>query len=310
MISIIVNFFNNQREARNTLHSLTAAYQAGGDNIEYEVVAIDNGSTEPVPASEVAAFGTRFHYRYVETRSKSPAAAINAAARDAKGKELVLMIDGAHILSPGILRGMRRAFDQFESPFIATPPFHLGPKIQNQSVMEGYDPAAEDRLLERSGWKADGYRLYLASRSFADKGGGWFGLLPESGCVGISKDGYFALGGFDERFEAPGGGLVNLDFFERAVSEPALQYVMLLGEGTFHQVHGGVASNAPITNHPYPALHEEYKRIRGKNFSPPRRHPHFIGHLPAQALPAAAASAAHGLRLWQELGPTQPDLFQ
>lgn len=309
MLSVIASFFNNRREARNTLHSLGPRYQAGADRIDYEVIALDNGSSRPLDPSEVAAFGPQFRHRFFETRSKSPAAAINAAAREARGAQLVILIDGAHILTPGVLEGMRHAFDRFAAPFVATPPFHLGPKIQNQSVLEGYDQSVEDGVLARSGWKSRGYRLYLASRSFADKGGGWFGLLPESGCVGIPREKFLAMGGFDERFESPGGGLVNLDFFERAVSDASLEYVMLLGEATFHQFHGGVASNAPITNHPYPALHEEYRRIRGRDFAPARRRPRFIGHLPDEALPAAAASAAHGLRLWQEIAPPQPDLF-
>jgi len=308
MITVIVAFFDNRREARNTLHSLTAEYQAAAE-IDYEVIALDNGSTQPLDPSKVTAFGPQFHYRFVETRSKSPAGAINAAAREANGEHLVVMIDGAHIVTPRVLQGMRRAFDEFESPFVATPPFHLGPKIQNQSVTEGYNQGVEDDLLERSGWKADGYQLYLASRSFADKGGGWFGCLPESGCVGLRKSSFLALGGFDERFESPGGGLVNLDFFERAVTSDSLEYVMLLGEATFHQFHGGVASNAPVADHPYPRFSEEYRRIRGKHFAPPLRRPYFIGHLPEQALPAAAASAAHGLIFWQQKGPAQSDLF-
>lgn len=309
MISIIVIFFNNRREARNTLHSLTDAYQREAAGIDYEVLAIDNGSQLPLKAAEVQAFGPRFRHHFFETTSKSPAAAINAAARDAAGDELLVMIDGAHILTPGVLLGARRAFDDFRRPFVATVPFHLGPKLQNESVREGYDQRIEDRLLERSGWKADGYRLFLAARSFADKGGGWFGCLPESGCVGLRKADFLALGGFDERFQSPGGGLVNPDFFERAVASPQLDYVMLLGEGTFHQFHGGVASNAPITSHPWKQLHEEYVAHRGRNFAPPRRRPYFIGELSDEALPAAAASAAHGFRFWQLEGSRQPDLF-
>ena len=307
MISVIVNFFNNRREAVNTLHSLSPQYQAGA--VDYEVIAIDNGSSQPLEPALFAALGPRFRYRFFETRSKSPAAAINAAAREALGEELVVMIDGAHILTPGVLDGMHHAFNTFRSPFIATPPFHLGPKIQNQSVMEGYNQRVEDELLARSGWQGDGYRLFLASRSFADKGGGWFGWLPESGCFGMSKSAYLEMGGLAEAFQAPGGGLVNLDFFQRAVSNPALQYVMLLGEGTFHQFHGGVASNAPGTNHPYPVLHAEYKRIRGKDFFPPLRRPYFIGYIRDEALPAATASAANGFRFWQENSPQPPDLF-
>ena len=36
---------------------------------------------------------------------------------------------------------------------------------------------------------------------------------------------------------------------------------MLLGEGTFHQVHGGVATNVKMLEHPMEKYQEEYQRI-------------------------------------------------
>ena len=47
------------------------------------------------------------------------------------------------------------------------------------------------------------------------------------------------LGGYDEAFETPGGGFVNSDTLTRAVSLTNTTIITLLGEGTFHQVHGG-----------------------------------------------------------------------
>ena len=41
----------------------------------------------------------------------------------------------------------------------------------------------------------------------------------------------------------PGGGYVNLDFFERVANAPGVNLVTLLGEGSFHQVHGGTTTN-------------------------------------------------------------------
>ena len=92
------------------------------------------------------------------------------------------------------------------------------------------------------------------------------------------------LGGFDERFLAAGGGLVGLDFFKRA-SEAASDLVLLLGEGTFHQFHGGVATNTPLEVHPYEAFHAEYQRLRGCPLTPPAVTPHFLGGIPPQCLP-------------------------
>ncbi len=52
MLSIVVNFYNNRREAMNSLHSLTRAYQRDAEQLEYEVIAIDHGSKQPLSESE------------------------------------------------------------------------------------------------------------------------------------------------------------------------------------------------------------------------------------------------------------------
>ena len=257
MLSIVINFYNNRREAMNTLYSLTRAYQQGIQNLDYEVIAVDNGSSQPLSEDQVRAFGPEFHYRYVRTTSISPGPALNAACREARGDRLLVVIDGAHILSPGVVALTSEAFTHFPAPFLATVPFHLGPKQQNHSVLEGYNQQAEDELLARSGWKQDGYRLYGIAGSFADSSMGWFGCLFESGGFGLRKTDFFSLGGFDERFIARGGGLVNLDIFQRALARRDLQYVMLFGEASFHQFHGGVASNASATQHPWKEFHDE-----------------------------------------------------
>ncbi|MBS0591660.1 MAG: glycosyltransferase family 2 protein [Proteobacteria bacterium] len=284
----------------NTLHSLTRAYQNNAATIEFEVIALDHGSTLPLSEAEVRAFGPEFQYRFVETKSVSPAAAINAACRSARGEQLLVIIDGAHILTPGVYALAQRAFAHFDSPFLATAPFHLGPKQQNDSVAEGYNQCTEDDLLARSGWRDNGYRLYTIAGAFADPGMAWFGCPFESSCFGIGKDEYLALGGFDERFVARGGGLVALDFFQRAVARTGGDYVMLLGEASFHQFHGGVASNTTKAAHPWKEFHDEYVRIHGKSFARVPRRPFYFGTLPNEALAAARVSAEHGLALWQK----------
>lgn len=300
MLSIVVNFYNNRREALATLYSLTRGYQQHAQDLPYEVIAVDNGSRQPLSEAEVRAFGPEFSYRYVQTSSVSPVKAINAACRDAAGEHLLVIIDGAHILSPGILRLTNAAFRLFRSAFVATVPFHLGPNVQNLSIVEGYNQQVEDELLRGAGWKHNGYRLFSVAGDYSDGNGGWFGYLFESGCFGIRKDDYFAMGGFDERFLSRGGGLVNLDFFERALSRQDLEYVILLGEATFHQVHGGVASNALPTQHPFAEFHEEYVAIRGKQFQRVPRRPFFMGKLPDEALHIAKISAENGLPFWRQ----------
>jgi len=295
-----VNFYNNTREALNTLYSLSRSYQRDSAEIPYEVIALDHGSTKPVSREAVCLFGPEFHYRFVETQSVSPVAAINAACRDAAGDRLIVMVDGAHILTPGILRLTTQAFAQFQTPFVATAMFHLGPNRQNLSVLEGYAQSAEDRLLEQSAWRTNGYRLYGVSGAFADDSGGWYGQLFESGCFALRKADFLSLGGFEERFRSRGGGLANLDIFQRALVRTDLQYVVLLGEGTFHQFHGGVATNAPEHAHPWKAFHEEYVRIRGRPYFRVTRVPAFIGEFPPEAQHFERLSKQAGAILWKK----------
>jgi hypothetical protein len=299
-LSVVVNFYNNRREAPNTLYSLTRGYQQGGLDIEYEVIVLDHGSTQPLSQEEVRAFGPEFQYRFVETRSVSPVAAINAACRDAAADLLVVMIDGAHIITPGVIRLVLESFRRHGSPFVATVPLHLGPQRQDLSMRNGYDQREEDRLLARTGWKENGYRLFAASGAFHDDSGGWYGQLFESACFAMRKVDFLSLGGFDERFQSRGGGLVNLDMFQRALVRKDLRYVVLLGEGTFHQFHGGVATNAPADEHPWKTFHEEYVRIRGHPFVRLTRAPRFLGEFPPEAAAFESASRRAGDMLWQK----------
>ena len=41
----------------------------------------------------------------------------------------------------------------------------------------------------------------------------------------------------------PGGGYANLDLYERLGSTPEVTVATILGEGSFHQVHGGTTTN-------------------------------------------------------------------
>jgi glycosyltransferase involved in cell wall biosynthesis len=287
-LSVIVAFHNMTREAPRTLFTLSPGYQQDVTHADYEVLAVDVGSREPLDQDFVVEFGPNFRLHRAPP-APSPAAAINQAARLAMGDAIAVCIDGARMLSPGIIRLMLAAFRAFPDPIVATLAWHLGPKLQNESMLDGYDQAFEDRLLETVDWRADGYELFRISCLAGSSRRGWFYPIAESNCLSVKRTAWERLGGLDERFVSPGGGFVNLDYYREAC-EQLDQLVILLGEGTFHQFHGGVATNVPMASHPGLAFQEEYLAIRGRPYALPTRQANYLGGFAPQAAPFLAAS--------------------
>ncbi len=285
LLSVIVVFFNMRREAARTLYSLTRSYQLQAHDLDYEVIAVDNGSTEPLDPADVTRWGPEFRYYQLDTQSVSPAGAVNFASTKARGRYIAVCVDGARILSPGVLHFTRLAARLHDAPIIATLAWHLGPKSQPQAVEDGYNQVAEDALLAGIDWQNDGYQLFQVSSPAHSSANGWFLPFGESNCLTVPRGMFDELGGFDERFCAPGGGLVNLDYLKRALDLPRAQLVVLLGEGTFHQCHGGIATNVSMENQPWNMFAAEYERIRGKRFRVAPQDPLFLGTFPPTSLP-------------------------
>ncbi len=275
-LSVVIAFYNMEREAPRTLYTLSTAYQHGIEESDYEVIAVDCGSDTPLDEAMVRSFGKQF--RLIRMPPKpSPASSINKAALSSKGELITICIDGARMLSPGILGLTLAAFRAFHTPVVATLSMHLGPGIQRITIPKGYSREKEDSLLENINWRSDGYNLFRISSVAGSSKNGWFRPLHESGCLTVRREIFTSLGGYDEKFLSAGGGLVNLDYYKRAL-EICSHNIVLLGESTFHQIHGGTVTNAADANIFTPFL-EEYKGIRNKHFSPPERQPVLFGGL-------------------------------
>ena len=290
-LSVVVVFYNMRREAARTLHSLSRSYQRGVDDLDYEVIALDNGSSEPLDEGMVLAHGPEFSYHRLDQTSRSPVGAMNHGARLARAEHLMLCIDGARILSPGALRESVRATRCHTKPVVATLSWHIGPAPQDQAVRAGYDREFEDRLLAEHDWQTDGYRLFECSTAGYSSAAGWFRPIHESNALTVSRAFYEELGGYDEGFQSPGGGLANLDLFRRACEAPGSQLVIVLGEGSFHQLHGGASTNAPREDSPWQAFSREYESLRGYSYRAPDVAPLYSGTLPPTTLPFLRESA-------------------
>src|SRR5204863_6044664 len=163
--------------------------------------------------------------------------ALNAGLELATGRVLAFMIDGAHVLTPGELRYGIAGIRTYGPAITVTQQWYVGPAQQPDAMLAGYDRAYEDDLFADIEWPQDGYRLFEIGHFIGDRD--WFDGLWESNCLFVPRTVLEQIGGFDESFSMPGGGYANLDLWERVTTTPDVTVVSILGEGSFHQVHGG-----------------------------------------------------------------------
>jgi hypothetical protein len=154
------------------------------------------------------------------------------------------MVDGARMLSPGVLRLTLDALRIDPRAAVAVPGYHLGDVPQQQAVDAGYGEAEERALLERIDWPRDGYRLFEIAALSESSREGFVLPSPESNFLALARSTWHALGGMDPRYDDD-GGYANHDLYKRVLEHPGTRCFMLFGEGSFHQYHGGATTGTP-----------------------------------------------------------------
>lgn len=285
-ISFVVVVYNMPEQARRTLYSLSTSYQRGVEADDYEVIVVENHSSRLLGEDAATSYPGNFRYLLRHETLPTPVFAINDAAAAATGTHIAVMIDGARMVTPGIVNYMRTAVSIDPQAVVAVPGYHLGHELQQKAVLNGYNEAVEADLLRSIGWPADGYRLFEVGCLSGSCTPGFFSPIGESNCVCVSREMFAALGGYDSRFTETGGGQVNLDFYKRAVERDDARLVVLMGEGNFHQLHGGVTteSKGEERHRAMQAHFAQYHALRGESYCPPDKRPVFFGAVPDAAL--------------------------
>lgn len=286
-LTVVVVFYNMRREAERTLRSLSRSYQEGIDDLSYEVIAIDNGSSPDQRLDEefVAQFGPEFRFVDMGDDAKpSPVFALNQGIELGVGKNYALMIDGAHVVTPGVLRFAMMALREHAPAVVATQQWYIGPGQQGDMMESGYDQAYEDALFDKIKWPQAGYRLFEIGSFIGTRD--WLDGVWESNCIFASRKQLQQVGGFDESFDAPGGSYANLELYERLGTSPDVTVCTMMGEGSFHQMHGGTTTNQVDRVERRKRIFgyaEDYAELRGRPFKGPGKPLHFVGRLPNDA---------------------------
>lgn len=232
------------RQAMNTLYSLSTSYQQQANDSPYEVIVIENSSDNNLDADQVRALGPQFSYRLRTEPGVSPAGAINEGLGLCQADYIGLMIDGARMLSPGVIHQALTAKQISDHPMAVVPSYDLGPDLQQNSHLTAYTQNHEIKLLESIKWPEDGYALFDIAVLGEANIKGYINPLMESTCLFCPASSWQEIGGADESFQQVGGGALNLHIFRQLGLLDGSELIVLAGEGAFHQFHGGVTTDA------------------------------------------------------------------
>ncbi len=279
-LSLVVIVYKMADQAERTLRSLSVAYQQGVREEDYEVIVVENASSWELGEARACATGGNVRYFRREETQRTPVHAVNFGAAQARGSHVVIMIDGARMVTPGVVRLALDAFRIAPNAAVCVPGYHLGDKPQQVAVNEGYDEAAEAKLLDEIAWPSDGYRLFEIAVFALSCAAGFFRPNHESNFLGVSVAKWNALGGMDARYDDLGGGMANLALYKNVLEAPNTPYYLLFGEGSFHQFHGGISTNAPRGEREIVGrqIDEQDKALRVDR-TPPQARPILFGQL-------------------------------
>lgn len=296
LLSIIVIAYDMPRQALNTLISLSPGYQEGVSADDYEVILVENRSQRNMDATAIAALPGNFRYFLRDEPGVSPAAAINFGFAQACGKFIGLMIDGARMVTPGVVRYALMAFRATEDAMVVVPGYNLGENEQQFHLSCGYTEEKEKSLLSAIDWPKEGYRLFDVSCLGGANPNGIFHPFMECNCLFISADIFRDIGQADERFDLPGGGSLNLYLYRKMAIHPRTEQFLLPGEGSFHQIHGGVTTSADDRREEVLQGHrEQLCLLLGYPFSAPTVEPILLGKMRRSAMPFLKRSVERGI---------------
>ncbi|MFB3077113.1 MAG: glycosyltransferase [Lysobacterales bacterium] len=283
-LSIIVCAYRMPEQLERTLLTLAADYQRGVSADDYELIVVENNSSAELGSEMVRQLPANFRYFLRQEQGESPVPAINFAFEQCRGSAIGLILDGARMASPGVVRTALDALALSEDALVVVPGYHLGEQEQHLHETDAEALAHERALMATVDWRHDGYELFnIASLSGANRRG-YLQPIMECNCLFAAAVNFRKIGYADPSFTLPGGGSINLHIYRSLGMLPGTRVIVLPGEGSFHQFHGGVTTSS------YADRQVEIERHRVQlhglwpgGFHSLRRSPTLFGEVPEQA---------------------------
>ena len=279
-ISFIIVAYNIPNQLQRTLMSCAPFYQ-NFEPGELEVIIIDNGSDVPLEKSDFQKFPRVTKVIRVEGHP-SPVVGLNRGIEAAKFSNVALMIDGAHMLSPGVAANAKAVLQMSNRPVINVPQYILGSVSQNlRSSEDAFERETVD--LKNIGWPSLGYSLFDYAVVAGENFNKHYLDAIETNCLITTKAVIEDCGGYDERFDEAGAGLANIEIFNRLCHDPRNKYVAIPGEGSFHQDHGGTTTSLSAEEREavVERYYAKYKEITGDERNISLRGPFVFGDVSA-----------------------------
>ncbi|MEM1412167.1 MAG: glycosyltransferase family A protein [Pseudomonadota bacterium] len=306
MLSIVVVAYDMPTQLARTLYTLSADHQRNVDPEDYEVIVVENRSAHTLERDELNCLNGNFRYRLREEPGLSPVHALNEGIAQARGAQVGIMIDGAHMLTPRVLEMALAGARAFPNHLIGVPVRHLGCEEQNRSAVAGFDEGAQDRLLASVDWRADGYELLRISVWCGANPHGFMQPMMESNCFFVPRENLRLIGGADPRFNDAGGGSLNLHLYRALGLIPDSAYLVLQGEASFHQFHGGITSGAERTT-VSARFRAELETLWQGGYRALTREPIYFGSVSPQAQAVLSESSLLAERRFERLARSAQD---
>lgn len=278
-ISVVIPTHNHGWELDRVMFSLEKQYGMQWD--EYELIIVNSNPEDKETVDVAFKYGQDCgNVRLINVYDPKTEIITNAgycgnigARMFARGEVLILVVDSARIPTPMVLRKTRDAFERFGPDIVTTTiPYHIGKHYTDPSF------TVEEcrKILHKTRWRQDAYHLFeVAAHTNISKSG----KFNESTYLGVTKDNFFKIRGWNENFLSWGSH--NLDLFRRLTRpEPeggiqkvdvpghwgkiglGLKLIVLEGEADFH-IHHSITVKRDHSNIKKDASQawEEYNRL-------------------------------------------------